>query len=260
MMKIIRTIWGTTHTEEIKRATTISREFGLLPEDQLVYCWDQSNLDFIQELGYQTKYMGDNTIGWEGWFINKLTAFHHCSLSEPFLYLDWDCIQQKPLDDNFWSSLEKGEAIQIPLYYFPPKAIQKFRTITPFDVKDRPEELGLDRTHYFNMMMYQILRYGRWEYNNGIAIPNAGFVYCRDASFTRDLIKIYKEKSITTNIEELCAMLYFNRNIQNVDEYIDKVEPKVCIGKSDNDMWDSQHILNTYINSKTNKDIYFIHE
>jgi len=259
-MKIIRTIWGTTHTEEIKRATRISREFGLLPEDQLVYCWDESNLEFIQELGYQTEYMGDNTIGWEGWFINKLTAFCLSSLSGPFLYLDWDCIQQKPLDDIFWNSLEKGEAIQMPLYYFPQKAIQKFQTISPLNVKDTPEEEALDKTHYFNLMMYQVLRYGKWKYEGGLAIPNAGFVYSRESSFAHNLLNIHKEKTITTNIEELCALLYFNRYIHSLDEYIDKVEPNVCIGKSDRDMWDSQHILNAYINIKANKNIYFIHE
>ena len=254
-MKIIRTLWGTRHTEEIERATAISKELGLLPEDQLVYCWDQSNLDFIQKLGYQTQYMGDNTVGWEGWFVNKLTAFRLSSLTGPFLYLDWDCTQQKPLDDNFWSSLEKGESIQMPLYYFPQKAIQKFQTITPFI-----EEEGLEKTHYFNMMMYQILRYGKWEYNGGLAIPNAGFVYSREPSFAHELFRIFKEKTITTNIEELCALLYFNRYIHSLDEYIDKVEPKVCIGKSDGDMWASQYILNNYINTKANKDIYFIHE
>ena len=52
-MKIIRTLWGARHTGEIERATQISREFGLLPEDQLVYCWDQDNLDFVEKLGYK---------------------------------------------------------------------------------------------------------------------------------------------------------------------------------------------------------------
>jgi hypothetical protein len=254
-MRIIRCIWGNRHHEEVKRCTEASIEYGLHPKDQLVYCWDFENLEFIKDLGYNTKYMGENTIGWEGWFVNKLTAFRLSSLTGPFLYLDWDCIQQKPLDGNFWSILEKGESIQMPLYYFPQKAIQKFQTITPFI-----EEEGLEKTHYFNLMMYQILRYGKWEYNGGLAIPNAGFVYSRDPSFTHDLFRIFKEKTLTTNIEELCALLYFNRYIHSLDEYIDKVEPKVCIGKSDGDMWASQYILNNYINTKANKDIYFIHE
>ena len=254
-MKIIRCIWGNRHHEEVKRCTEASIKYGLYPKDQLVYCWDSENLEFIKKLGYNTKYMGENTIGWEGWFINKLTAFRLSSFEGPYLFLDWDCNQQKPLDSNFWSMLEQGPDIQMPLYLFPQKAIQKFSTITPFI-----EEEGLEKTHYFNIMMYQILRYGTWDFSGGLAIPNAGFVYCRNTSFAHELFKIHKERSITTNIEELCAMLYFNRNIHGVDDYIDKVEPKVCVGKSDNDMWNSQHILNTYINIKANKNIYFIHE
>jgi len=254
-MKIIRCIWGDRHFREIERCTEVSSRYGLLPEDQLVYCWDPVNLEFVKKLGYQTAYMGENTIGREGWFVNKLTAFRLTSLEAPFLFLDWDCIQQKPLDYNFWNYLEKGPAIQIPLYFFPQSAIKKFQTISPFI-----EEEGIEKTHFFNLMMYQILRYGKWEYKNGLAVPNAGFVYCRDASFVYQLIKIHKEETITANIEELCAMLYFNRNIHTVDEYIDKIEPRVCVGKSGWDMWHSQHILNKYINSRANKDIYFVHE
>jgi hypothetical protein len=55
-------------------------------------------------------------------------------------------------------------------------------------------------------------------------------------------------------------MLYFQKEITSLDEYINKYEPMVCVGRGNDEMRGKQRILNEYIESKTNKQKYFIHE
>jgi hypothetical protein len=86
------------------------------------------------------------------------------------------------------------------------------------------------------------------------------FIYLRDKNFPKKLIEIQKVYGITSNIEEVCALIHFNNHIHSTDQYLDIIEPLVCLGKDDLEMEGKQVLLNEYTIQKLNKDIYFIHE
>jgi hypothetical protein len=94
----------------------------------------------------------------------------------------------------------------------------------------------------------------------GLVIPNAGFIYCREKEFFTDLLRIQKNNGIISNIEEICALIYLKDSIKSTEEYIDKIEPLVCLGKDDLEMKGKQVLLNKHTTDVLNKNIYFIHE
>jgi ATP:cob(I)alamin adenosyltransferase len=81
-----------------------------------------------------------------------------------------------------------------------------------------------------------------------------------DEKYKKQLIEIQKTHGITTNIEEVCALLHFNNYIDSAEQYMDTIEPLVCLGKDDLEMMGKQIILNEYTTNRLKKDIYFIHE
>ena len=129
--------------------------------------------------------------------------------------------------------------------------LNEFSSISPY-VKEEQ--------HYYNILFYTLIRLAKWKFNDGVVVPNAGFIYCRNSAFIKTLISIIHSEGLSTNIEELAAMLYFQKEITSLDEYITKYEPIVCVGRSNDEMRGKQRILNEYIESKVGKQTYFIHE
>jgi hypothetical protein len=261
-IKIIRCIWGkNTHQFFEKNLMSYHSECHMTKindlkhglTNQMVIVWDEVNCELMERLGYSYLYMGEsNEFSLNFNFYHKILALEKAmELYDEILFLDWDCLIQKPLDDNFYSLVQNGNDIQIPLYYYPKEMLDKFNSINP---------RVNDYDHYFNMFFYQIIRNGKWKFLDGIVIPNAGFIYCRNKEFFKKLIEIQKTNGIISNIEEVCALLYFNKFIKTTDEYLEKIEPKVCLGKDDLEMYEKQVFLNEYSIKKLNKDIYFIHE
>lgn len=139
----------------------------------------------------------------------------------------------------------------MPLYFYPNEILSEFNSITPYV----NEEL-----HYYNILFYSLIRLSKWKFDNGLVVPNAGFIYCRNSKFINTLIEIVRSEGLSTNIEELSAMILFQKEINELDSYLNKYEPLVCVGRGDNEMRGKQKILNEYIKGKLNKQIYFIHE
>ncbi len=260
-MKIIRTIWGREehqffsnnlkfYHDEIRKAKAIDDQFDL--KDQMVIVWDEPNRLLMEELGYPYHYMGESRYSFHTNFLYKILALKKAmTMYDEILFLDWDCFPQKPLDWKFYEKLREKGPVQMPLYFYPNELLESYQTISPF-VNE-----GL---HYFNMFYYQILRLGRWTFRGGLVIPNAGFIYCRDKEFFNALHQIQIDNGIISNVEEVCALIYFNTFIHSTEEYLQKIEPVVCLGKDDLEMREKQIILNKYSIEKLNKDIYFIHE
>jgi hypothetical protein len=261
-MKIIRCLWGkpehqffekdlNSYHSECYEAKLIDDKHNLT--NQMVIVWDEVNCELMEKLGYPYHYMGPSLkFNRDFNFYHKLLAIERAmELYDEILFLDWDCFIQKPLDDRFYNMLRSRGDIQIPLYLYPAEILNQFQTINP---------KSDDTTHYFNMFFYQIIRNGKWKFDNGIVIPNAGFIYLRDKKFPKQLIEIQKTHGITTNIEEVCALLHFNNYIDSAEQYMDTLEPLVCLGKDDLEMMGKQVILNEYTTNRLKKDIYFIHE
>lgn len=260
-MKIVRCLWGKSNHQffeknlnsyhsECLRTKELDEKHKLT--NQIVFVWDKINCDFLDSIGYPYYYMGESIVNTEFNFFHKIMALERAmEMYDEILFLDWDCEIQKPLDDEFYNLLRSKSDIQMPLYFYPDEILNDYKTISPFVSND---------IHYYNMFFYQILRRGRWKFDNGIVIPNAGFIYCRNKDFFKELNTIQRQYGIVSNIEEVCAMIYFNRFIDTTDDYLDMVEPVVCLGKDDLEMWEKQVKLNRYTIDKLNKNIYFIHE
>ena len=261
-MKIIRCLWGKdnhkffekdlkSYHNECILAKENDIKYGI--ENQMVIVWDESNKEFIEKLGYEYYYMGEsNDFSLNTNFLHKLLALNKAmEMYDEILFIDWDCFAQKPLDDTFLNLLKSKGDIQIPLYLYPKEVLDEFEKINPKVDDDY---------HYFNMFFYHIIRNGKWEFDGGLVIPNAGFIYCRNKEFFKKLLHIQKSNGIISNLEEVCALLYLNDYIKSTDEYLEKIEPLVCLGKDDFEMQGKQLKLNQYTTNKLNKNIYFVHE
>jgi hypothetical protein len=260
-MKIIRTIWGRDdhqffsnslkfYHDECRKASEYDKRYKL--DNQLVIVWDEPNRLLMEELGYPYHYMGESRYSFQTNFLYKILALKQAmSMFDEILFLDWDCFIQKPLDWKFYERLRGKGPIQMPLYFYPPEILEEYKTISPF---------VNEAMHYFNMFFYNMLRLGKWKFWGGLTLPNAGFIYCRDKEFFNALHQIQIDNGITSNVEEVCALIYFNKLIETTDEYLDRFEPVVCLGKDDLEMKEKQVILNQYSTERLKKDIYFIHE
>lgn len=260
-MKIIRTLWGRDdhhffdnklkfYHDECRLAKEVDDKYKV--RNQLVIVWDEPNRLLMEELGYPYHYMGESTFNFQTNFLYKILALKEAmTMFDEVLFLDWDCFAQKPLDWKFYEKLREKGPIQIPLYFYPDSILKDYHTISPYVNEGQ---------HYFNMFFYNVLRIGKWKFGGGLVIPNAGFIYCRDKNFFDHLHKIQIDNGFTSNVEELCALMYFNSSINTADEYLEKIEPVVVLGKDDLEMRERQVILNKYSIEKLNKDIYFIHE
>jgi len=260
-MKIIRCIWGNvdhqffeknleSYHNECEEAKIQDEKYGL--DNQMVIVWDEVNCKFMEKLGYPYLYMGESKFDKQFNFFYKILALERAmELYDEILFLDWDCFIQKPLDDTFYGLVRSKGDIQMPLYFYCGEILDMFQTINPRQSEDH---------QYYNMFFYNMIRHGKWKFDDGLVIPNAGFIYCRDKEFFKELIDIQRRYGVVSNIEEICAMIYFNKHIQTTEEYLNKIEPVVCLGKDDLEMHGKQKLLNQHTITELNKNIYFIHE
>ena len=252
-MKIIRCLWGydTKFDVECRRIQSDKDLYNGI--EQIVFVWDTHNKELMDELGYKSIYMGHSDE------YSELMKFHYkldalklaMEMYDEIIFLDWDCNIKEELDDNFIKTLQDGNDVQMPLYFYPIEILNEFSSISPY-VKEEQ--------HYYNILFYTLIRLAKWKFNDGVVVPNAGFIYCRNSAFIKTLISIIHSEGLSTNIEELAAMLYFQKEITSLDEYINKYEPIVCVGRGNDEMRGKQRILNEYIENKQAKEKYFIHE
>jgi hypothetical protein len=252
-MKIVRCLWGTDTKFDFECRSIQSDKHLYNGIEQIVFVWDTHNKELMDELGYKSIYMGySDSYGKLMKFYYKLDALKLAmEMYDEIIFLDWDCNIKKELDDNFIKTLQNGNDIQMPLYFYPSEILNKFNSISPHVNEEH---------HYYNILCYTLIRLAKWKFNNGVVVPNAGFIYCRNSNFIQTLISIIHYEGLSTNIEELAAMLYFQKEITSLDEYINKYEPLVCLGKDDLEMMGKQVLLNEYTTNRLKKDIYFIHE
>jgi len=261
-IKIIRCLWGkkdhqffekdlASYHRECQTAKENDTQFGI--RNQMVIVWDEPNKELMEKLGYPYHYMGESRDFNAGFnFMHKLIALETAmDLYGEIVFLDWDCLAQKPLDDNFFNLLRSRGEVQMPLYFYGGEVLDKVKSTDP---------LRDDGAKYFVDLINYITKISKLKFRDGFAIPNSGFLYCRDKEFFRKISDIQRTFGISTNIEEICSMIYFNGFIDNLDSYLEKIEPNVCLGKDDDDMLGEQIYLNDYSIGKLNKNIYFIHE
>lgn len=261
-MKIVRCLWGNEnhqfkdkdlkfYHDECCVAKLNDSQFKL--ENQIVFVWDGVNRELMETLNYPYYYMGESSVlEPELNFLYKIFALKK-SMEEydEILFLDWDFFITKELDDQFFNLLQNREDIQMPLYFYPKEMVDLFK------VMDLENKII---SNYYNNLHTQLMTHCKWEFEEGLVIPNAGFIYCRNKEFFNDILEIQKKNDIKTNIEEISAMVYFHKKMKNIDEYLETIEPIVCNGREDDDMWGKQLLFNRYTMDVLNKNIYFKHK
>lgn len=261
-IKIVRCLWGKLDHQFFEKNLELYHRECILAkendvkfkiENQTVIVWDEPNKELMGKLGYPYHYMGESKDFNAGFnFMHKLIALETAmNMYGEIIFLDWDCLAQKPLDDNFFNILRSGGEVQMPLYFYGGKVLGRVKSTDP--TRD-------DGAKYFVDLINYITKISKLKFRDGFAIPNSGFIYCRDKEFFRKILDIQKTFGISTNIEEICSMIYFNEYIETLDSYLEKIEPCVCLGKDNDDMLGEQVYLNDYTIDKLTKNIYFIHE
>jgi hypothetical protein len=238
-IKVIRALWG--NFDFYKNEIPLSPTYN-----ETVYVWGTENLNKLNQLGYNTIFMGED--------VHKPRHTFHLKLEclikgqddfDEIIFMDWDVKQIKELDDVFYKQLREKE-FSMPTYSYP---------IEFLNLKLEYE--------WAKCIIDDFKKYG-WRYNEYIVIPNAGFIYSNKSKIPYELNRISKEKNISTLTEEFSMWNFANCSLI---DYIAKYEPKCIYGRPTDTLFELENIknkseieLHTLINSLIDKNIYFIHE
>lgn len=254
-MKIIRILWG--DFERYSSQIINAKKYNF---NEKVFVWGKHNCDKLKSLGYDCHLIDDEPYDYN--IANNHTFVSYGSLTHKILgikialelfnevlFLDWDCIPKKPLDDNFYHQIKsKGVSIQVPLYCYP---------ITAFDVmKSQTDDEVMIK--FFDVLKQNISKYSH-ILGDSYILPNTGFFYCNDIEIIDDLLQIIKSNNLEGIPDELSVLLY--TKAFGLDWYIENVEPTVISGKNHNlDFWNEEEKkLSEFIKTKITKDNYFEH-
>lgn len=257
-MKFIRAYWGDLdnffrrHKDEIINISKVSKL------NEVVYVWGLSNYNFIKSLGFEcvlmseksTEYGNDYFFHSDKYMLHKLYAIKRgVQEYNEVIFLDWDCLQIKEIDVNFYKQLYKqNNDIQMPLYIFPKNFVDIiFNQWTNMPLKEK---------NYIQKQSSFIEKY-HFDWGENYVTPNAGFVYCSNESIIDELINLNETLKIGIASEEMTFLHYTKNIVENLVGYIENYEPIVCNGKKEDHF--NQKELNQYILQLIEKDIYFIH-
>ncbi len=254
-MKIIRILWG--DFERYSNQIINAKKYNL---NEKVFVWGKENHQKLTSLGYDCHLINEQPYDYEiadnHTFISYNSLTHKIfglkialDLLDEVLFLDWDCIPTKPLDDNFYEQIRlKNSSLQVPLYCYPKMAFDVMRSQTDDIVMNK----------FFDVLDKNISQHSH-VLNDSYVLPNTGFFYCNDVEIINDLLEVIKGNDLQGIPDELSVLLY-TKDL-GLDWYIDNIEPTVISGKNHNlDFWnDEEEKLSNYIKEKVTKDNYFEH-
>lgn len=262
---IVRALWGSTERalNEVFSKPVFSNE--------VVYVWGLENQQMLIERGFKTVLMGEGSTEPEYstvllQYYHKLAVIERAGNDYPeYIFLDWDCYLLKPLDDYFYQTLREGNDVQVTLYAYDDKPYIGIPELILCKGNERynnsiPEDLA----NYIVGQEIQLRKYS-WKHENLLVSPNFCFFYSRRPGIASELIQIAKENKVENCVEEHAMFLWANCTM---DEFIEKYEPKVLQGTSDDTrifmhLYDYENDpvikINKYILQRVNKTIYFKH-
>lgn len=262
---IVRALWGDTER-------SLNEVFPLpIFKEEIVYVWGIKNQELLEKRGFQTILMGTtvtdpnySTIHTQ--YYHKLEVIRRANNDySEFIFLDWDCYLLKLLDEYFYKSLKEGNDTQVPTYaYLDTKyaGIPKL-VLSPGNERYR-NSISEDLRNYILSQESQLRKYS-WKKDGLLVSPNFCFFYTRRSNIGEELLQIAKEHQIENCVEEHAMYLWANCNI---DEFIQKYEPKVVQGTADETRtslykyeYENDPVIriNKYISQSINKNIYFKH-
>jgi hypothetical protein len=255
-MKIIRALWG--NSEYVRNEIPKIPMFG---DNEIVFVWGLENKVILDNFNYESILVSDEITDYEYnshllHFAHKLKAISIAeSFMSEFLFLDWDITLAKEIDDNFYQQIRSGNNIQCPLYAYHGKYRQD---VESYHRRNKTFSLDLDSFLYHHI---QNLEKYHWKLKDIKVLPCFCFFYVNDIKIGKTLLNIMENNGIVACIEEFAFQLYCDCSL---DQYIDKYEPTVIRGKEKDKnlvgMTKAITEINSYINTKVNKDIYLFHD
>ena len=261
-LTIIRGWWGHLDIFDNKYSKQIFR--GQNDFYQKVYVYGDSNFTQFRDNGFKDMLVKMGSEPFDYRLASNHTLYDHRSLlhklkilqkgleeNSSVLFLDWDMKFIKPLDDDFYKTIE-GYDLQVPLYLYPKNEIESL-----VGTKD-------DRKYFlFFTKLNDYLKQHAWIFEDSYVIPNTGFIYCNDKKIADELLAIALKEQLTTVPDELAVLFYMKKLGYTIQDYIKNIEPIAISGKDcGNENWNAKgKLLENYIETtkKVKKNIYFEH-
>lgn len=206
----IRGLWGIYDTSNriVARRSKIDVNIDTIKnckfnEPFKVYVFGKDNYNAIRNLGFDAVLINDSPFIYdlvEYQYRHKLELIKHAMEVDGYdemVYLDWDCIPQKKLPNDFWDKCYLKEPFQA--------CLQTYR---------RPK--------------------CAWRPVDSRKVPNGGFLYIRDKEFPSKAIKIWETETKQANDELAYAKAVdgmiggWNDSDKCMKIYWDKYETNYC--------------------------------
>lgn len=257
-MRFIRAFWGNLNNFNQRHKNEILDASKINDLNEVVFVWGLENYNFIKSLGFNcelvsqnpTEYGRDYLYDSNQYMLHKLVAIKlGTDLFGEVVFIDWDCLQLKQIDNNFYTQIEKRDSkIQMPLYVYP----KNYSEIVFSEWKDIPSK---EKEYVIKQQLY--LEKYNYDWEGSYVTPNAGFIYCSDARVMDELIDINNMLEIGIASEEMSFVEYTKKYCNSIVDYINRFEPFVCNAKTNEHF--NQIDLNEFISQLMKKDLYFQH-
>ncbi len=242
-IKFIRGLWG--DFDELTPSPIYN---------EMVYVWGEKNHQKLIDRGFDCKLVSKDDRVYkkeDEKFIHKLDCLKYgVDDFNEVIFLDWDVISVKPIDDKFFTHFNKSD-FMLPTYSYPKEFLKLY------------DFFNGNQGEWVNTQINEMKKYG-WDLGDSIVLPNAGFMYCSNKNIPEKLIEITREMNLKTLVEEFATFCYVNCTL---DEYIRTYEPPVIFGREVNNIFylgpinrKVEEHLHHKILHLIEKDIYFIHE
>jgi len=190
--------------EKLARRKKLDIDIEIIQKNQfnepfIVYIYGKDNYDNMSKLGFNCVLVDSNPAPFDQVkyvYRHKLELIRYAMEEDghdEIVYLDWDCVPQKKLPDNFWDEFNKKEPIQA--------CLQQYRR-----------------------------RKCLWRGDNDVRkVPNGGFVYLRDKTIPSKVIKIWE--TMPQDNDEPAWAKYIDEQMggwKGMDEFWKSYETPFC--------------------------------
>ena len=204
--KFIRGLWGIYDNSNkiLQRRYRMDQDIQRILDNKfntefMTYVMGKENQRMLKEKGIESILIWDEPFKFDlvkHQYRHKLEIINHAMHNdniEELIFLDWDCVPQKNVPDDFWGQMNKREKIQA--------CLQSYRR-----------------------------RKCHWRQTDLRKVPNGGFVYLRDKDLATDSIEWWDklgrqdndEPSWAKMIDEMCG------GWPGIDYYWEHFEAMFC--------------------------------
>ena len=204
----MRALWGIYDNSNrmIKRRYQMDKDMSKIKANQfnepfVVYVYGKENYEMAKAKGFDCILVDENPAPFDlvkEQYRHKLELINYAMQNDGYdemVFLDWDCVPQKKLPEDFWQVLGKKEIIQCNLQqYHRRKCLWRGK-------KDTRK------------------------------LPNAGFVYLRGKQVAEDILKAWDTRRCKGPSAEPAIALVMDEmsdGWQGMEKYWDLYEPDFC--------------------------------